>query len=78
MLEFKAQMPDHPASSADASAPISETNRLRIGTSRDLGAGRPGWLELDFLGQLAAFFSAMWSTDRAALQPIPVRVRDRR
>ena len=78
MLEFKAQSPDHPVSSGHASVQISETNLLRIGTSRDLGDGHPGWFELDFLSKLAAFFSAMWSTDRAALQPIPVRVRDRR
>ena len=78
MLEFKAEVPDHAVSSADPSVKINETNLLRIGTSRDLGATHPGWFDLDFLGKLAAFFSAMWSTDRAALQPIPVRVRDRR
>ncbi len=84
MLEFKAQAPDHGISHQDisaaerAAAEISRANLLRIETSRlPAATGRSRFADFDFFRTITALFSAVWSTDRAELQPIPVRIRDR-
>lgn len=62
MLDFKGQAPK-PAGSKSAQP----------------SQRRHDWLaDFDFLRALATFFRADWSTERMALRPIPIRVRDRR
>jgi hypothetical protein len=81
MLEFKAQASNRETAGdpgPEVSAGISQANLLRIETSRTTGTAKRGWFaDLDFLGAITALFGAAWSTDRAELQPIPVRIRDR-
>jgi hypothetical protein len=81
MLEFKAQAPIQVSLSADprsAESAISDTNHLRIETSNTLTGRKSLFADFDIFGLIAGFFAAAWSTDRAQLQPIPVRVRNRR
>jgi hypothetical protein len=77
MLEFKAKAADQGLSQAEGDGPgISPANLLRIETSR-LDAAKRGWFaDFGFFATLAALFSG-WGADRAELQPIPVRIRDR-
>jgi len=77
MLEFKAKAADHGVSKTDATSEISRANLLRIETSRADAAAKRGWFaDFGFFATLAALFSG-WGADRAELQPIPVRIRDR-
>ena len=78
MLEFKAKAADQGISQADAAGSgISPANLLRIETSRLDATAKRGWLaDFGFFATLAALFSG-WGADRAELQPILVRIRDR-
>ena len=81
MLEFKAQAPirvGFSEGSRSAESAISEANHLRIETSNSLDRHKGLFADFDIFGLIAGFFAAAWSTDRAQLQPIPVRVRNRR